>query len=102
MRGEAQIVAGVSDYAAGMGAARFSFAALCERPLGARDYLAIVRQYKTIFIDHVPVIGDGKRNEAKRFINLIDTLYDNHARLVMSADAEPVALYQAKSDTERS
>jgi len=82
------------------GAARFNFADLCEAPLGARDYLAIARQYPTIMIDDVPVIGDGKRNEAKRFINLIDTLYDNQISLVLSAEAEPDALYQATSGNE--
>ncbi|BCM22448.1 cell division protein ZapE [Mesorhizobium sp. J8] len=81
-------------------AARFSFADLCEKPLGARDYLAIAGRFSTIFIDHVPVLGEGKRNEAKRFILLIDTLYDHHMRLVMSAAAPPEGLYTAKRGTE--
>jgi len=81
-------------------AARFSFADLCEKPLGARDFLAIAGRFSTIFIDHVPVIGEGKRNEAKRFILLIDTLYDQHARLVVSADAAPSDLYTAKRGNE--
>ncbi|PBC06874.1 cell division protein ZapE [Mesorhizobium sp. WSM3859] len=81
-------------------AARFSFADLCEKPLGARDYLAIAGRFSTVFIDHVPVLGEGKRNEAKRFILLIDTLYDHHMRLVMSAAAAPEGLYTAKRGTE--
>jgi len=81
-------------------AARFSFADLCEKPLGARDYLAIAGRFSTVFIDHVPVLGEGKRNEAKRFILLIDTLYDHHMRLVMSAAAPPQGLYTAKRGTE--
>ncbi|WP_421856066.1 cell division protein ZapE [Oricola sp.] len=86
--------------AVAMGAARFSFADLCEQPLGARDYLAISRNYHTVFVERVPLIGAGKRNEAKRFINLIDTLYDNQVKLVVSAAAEPHELYQADSGTE--
>ena len=81
-------------------AARFSFADLCEKPLGARDYLAIAGRFSTVFIDHVPVLGEGKRNEAKRFILLIDTLYDHRLRLVMSAAAPPEKLYTAKRGTE--
>ncbi|RUV42372.1 MAG: cell division protein ZapE [Mesorhizobium sp.] len=81
-------------------AARFSFADLCEKPLGARDYLAIADRFSTVFIDHVPVLGEGKRNEAKRFILLIDTLYDHHMRLVMSAAAPPEGLYTARRGTE--
>ena len=80
--------------------ARFSFADLCEAALGARDYLAIVAKYDTIFIDHVPVLADGRRNEAKRLILLVDTLYDHGTRLVVSAEAAPTALYQGKSGTE--
>ncbi|TPI66432.1 AFG1 family ATPase [Mesorhizobium sp. B3-1-3] len=81
-------------------AARFSFADLCEKPLGARDYLAIAGRFSTVFIDHVPVLGEGMRNEAKRFILLIDTLYDHRMRLVMSAAAPPQGLYTAKRGTE--
>jgi cell division protein ZapE len=81
-------------------AARFSFADLCEKPLGARDFLAIASRFSTIFIDHVPVLGEGSRNEAKRFILLIDTLYDHHVRLVVSAAAPPPQLYTAKRGPE--
>ncbi|RWD08352.1 MAG: cell division protein ZapE, partial [Mesorhizobium sp.] len=81
-------------------AARFSFADLCEKPLGARDFLAIADRFSTIFIDHVPVLGEGMRNEAKRFILLIDTLYDHNVRLVVSAAAPPPQLYTARRGNE--
>ena len=73
--------------------ARFTFAELCEAPLGARDFLAIAGRYDTIFIDRIPVLAEGKRNEAKRLILLIDTLYDHGTRLVVSAEAPPAGLY---------
>jgi cell division protein ZapE len=81
-------------------AARFGFADLCERPLAARDYLAIAERYSTVFIDHVPVLAEGRRNEAKRFILLIDTLYDRRARLFVSAEAAPQELYPSRRGTE--
>lgn len=75
--------------------ARFSFAELCENPLGAPDYLALARKFRTIFIDHVPVIKASNRNEAKRFILMIDTFYDAKTKLVISAAAPPEKLYPA-------
>jgi cell division protein ZapE len=86
--------------AAAGNAARFSFADLCEKPLGARDFLAIAGRFSTIFIDRIPVLGEGRRNEAKRFILLVDTLYDHHTRLVVSAEAPPPELYTAKRGVE--
>lgn len=80
-------------------AARFEFADLCSRPLSALDYMALVARYRTFFIDHVPVLDDSRRNEAKRFILLIDTLYDHHARLFISAAATPEALYEGHMKT---
>lgn len=79
--------------AAAGAAARFQFADLCDRPLAARDYLAITAHYQTILVDHVPVMSDANRNEAKRFILFIDTVYDQHVRLVVSAAATPDKLY---------
>jgi len=69
---------------AAMGAARFDFADLCDRPLGSRDYLAITHQYHTLMIDNVPRFERTGSNAAKRFILLIDTLYDRGARLAAS------------------
>lgn len=81
-------------------AARFTFADLCSKPLGAADYAAVIQHYRTIFIDAVPVLDHPRRNEAKRFIILIDMLYDHHVHLVISAAASPDELYVAKSGTE--
>lgn len=80
---------------ASFGAARFAFADLFEKPLGAADYLALARHYHTIFIDGIRVMGPEQRNEARRFITFVDTLYDRHAGLIASAEAEPEALYRA-------
>jgi cell division protein ZapE len=74
-------------------AARFGFADLCDAPLAARDYMAIAEKYDTIFIDHVPIMDQTRRNAAKRFILLVDTLYDRHKRVVISAAAPPERLY---------
>ncbi len=82
------------------GAARFSFDDLCMQPLGASDYLRIANAYSTVFIENIPVLSKARRNEAKRFINLIDTLYDNGIRIVVSAEAEPQELYTSEDGTE--
>jgi cell division protein ZapE len=82
------------------GVARFSFADLCERPLGASDYLRLAHDYHTILIDRIPVMDYPERNAAKRFIALIDTLYDNAVKLMASAEADPVSLYLATEGTE--
>jgi cell division protein ZapE len=83
-----------------MGAARFSFHDLCEQPLAAADYLRIAREYHTIVLDHVPTMTYDNRNAAKRFIILIDTLYDMNVKLIASAAAEPDALYRADEGFE--
>jgi cell division protein ZapE len=83
-----------------MGVARFTFHDLCEQPLGAADYLRIAHEYHTIILDHVPVMTYDNRNAAKRFIILIDTLYDMNVKLIASAAAEPDALYKADQGYE--
>ncbi|WP_337181512.1 cell division protein ZapE [Shinella sp.] len=80
--------------------ARFSFADLCERPLGAADYLEILAHFDTLFVDHIPLLGAEKRNETKRFINLVDTIYDHRARLFASAAAAPENLLVTRKGTE--
>ena len=80
------------------GAARFSFAELCEQPLAAADYLAIAHAFHTVLIDHIPLITE--RNAARRFIILVDTLYDEGVNLVCSAAAAPEALYPSGDEAE--
>jgi cell division protein ZapE len=75
------------------GVACFSFAELCEQPLGAADYLAVAAQYHTVILSGVPVLGPDKRNEAKRFVTLIDALYEHRVNLVCAAAAPPETLY---------
>ena len=82
------------------GAARFSFANLCAAYLGASDYLRLAHEFHTIVIDHIPAMTYDNRNEAKRFIILIDALYDNAVKLVASADADPDRLYGADQGVE--
>jgi cell division protein ZapE len=82
------------------GVARFSFADLCEKPLGASDYLRLAHDYHTILLDRIPVMDYAERNAAKRFMALIDTLYDNAVKLMASAAAHPVALYVATEGHE--
>ncbi|MIL09867.1 cell division protein ZapE, partial [Salmonella enterica subsp. enterica] len=77
-------------------AARFTFADLCEKPLAAREYLAIAERYDTVFIDHVPVLDPTLRNPTKRFILLIDTFYDRKLRVVISAATTPDKLYAGR------
>jgi cell division protein ZapE len=85
---------------AAMGVARFSFHDLCEQPLAAADYLRIAHEYHTIILDHIPAMTFDNRNAAKRFIILIDTLYDMNVKLIASAAAEPDALYCADEGYE--
>jgi len=82
------------------GVARFSFRELCVDPLGASDYIALSQRFHTLIIDAIPVMDLDRRNHAKRFIALIDTLYERHVKLVASADAAPDALYLGNSGVE--
>ncbi len=77
------------------GVARFSFAQLCERPHGAEDYIEIAKKYHTVFIEGIPKLGYDRRNEAKRLINLIDALYEERARVIISAEVGVDKLYRA-------
>jgi cell division protein ZapE len=85
---------------AAMGVARFSFRELCEAPLAAPDYLTIAHAFHTLVLDCIPVMDYDARNAAKRFIILIDALYDNGVKLIASAAAEPDALYRAADGYE--
>jgi len=73
--------------------ARDSFADLCDRPLGPSDYLALAGRFDTLFLEDVPRLGPDRREAARRFVTLIDALYEARARLVVLAEAEPDDLY---------
>jgi len=81
-------------HAAG-GHLRSSFVSLCGQALGPQDYLAIAGRFHTVFLEDVPLLTPARRNEAARFVTLIDALYEAKAKLVMLAEAEPEALYPA-------
>jgi cell division protein ZapE len=85
---------------AARGVARFTFQQLCAQPLAASDYLRIAHEFHTLLVDRIPVMDYAQRNEAKRFIILIDTLYDRAVKLVASAEAEPDGLYRADNGFE--
>ncbi len=70
-----------------------SFADLCEKPLGAADYIAISREFGTLLLEAVPQMGREQRNEAKRFVTLIDELYEHKVKLIITAAVEPEKLY---------
>lgn len=74
-------------------AMRAGFRDLCAKPLGAADYLLIAKSYRTVFLEGVPVLSPERRDQAKRFVTLVDALYEAKSRLVMLADAEPEDLY---------
>ena len=76
------------------GVAVFSFKRLCGEPRGAADYLAIARRYHTVILVGIPVMGPDNRNEAARFVTLIDALYEHKVKLLAAADAEPEGLYR--------
>ncbi len=75
------------------GVAVFSFKRLCGEARGAPDYLAIARAYHTVIIVGIPELGPEKRNEAARFVTLIDALYEHRVKLFATAASEPEALY---------
>ena len=75
------------------GVARFNFLDLCAKPLGAADYIKIAQSFHAVLVDDVPAMTPERRNEAKRFVTLVDALYEAKTKLILSADAEPSALY---------
>jgi cell division protein ZapE len=82
------------------GVARAGFADLCDKPLGASDYLEIAQQFHTLILEGIPRMGFEQRNEAKRFIILIDALYEARVKLLASAQAEAPDLYRAETGRE--
>ena len=77
------------------GVAVFSFKRLCGEARGAADYLAIARHFHTIILVGIPKLGPENRNEAARFVTLIDALYEHKVKLLAAADAQPQDLYVA-------
>jgi cell division protein ZapE len=77
------------------GVAVFSFKRLCGEARGAADYLAIARRFHTVMIVGIPRLGPENRNEAARFVTLIDALYEHKVKLLAAADAQPDDLYTA-------
>lgn len=75
------------------GVARFDFATLCEQPLGAVDYLALATHFHTLLLDAIPILDPERFDAARRFIILVDALYDHRVKLLASAAAEPDRLY---------
>lgn len=75
------------------GVAVFSFARLCREARGASDFLAIARRFHSVILVGIPRLGPENRNEAARFVTLIDALYEHKVKLIATADAEPAELY---------
>ncbi|GAB2275515.1 hypothetical protein Dimus_010272 [Dionaea muscipula] len=80
------------------GVARFSFDYLCGRPVGAADYIAIAKNYHTVFVSEVPVMSMRIRDKARRFITLVDELYNHHCRLFCSAASSIDDLFQGTEE----
>ena len=77
------------------GFVRVSFASLCAQALGAQDYLALAKRFHTVFLEDIPRLDSNRRNEAKRFVTLIDALYEAGTKLIALAAAQPDSLYPA-------
>jgi cell division protein ZapE len=77
------------------GVAWFDFEELCARPLGSADYLAIATHFNTVLIDGVPRLSPDLRDQARRFVNLIDALYEHRTTTIIAAEVAPERLYPA-------
>jgi cell division protein ZapE len=75
------------------GVARFDFAALCAEALGPGDYLALATHYEAVLIDAIPRLSPDNFDQARRFITLVDALYEHRVKLYASAAALPASLY---------
>jgi cell division protein ZapE len=77
------------------GLVRASFARLCDAALGPNDYLALAERFHTVFLEDLPRLTPDRREAARRFVTLIDALYEARTRVIVLAEAEPVRLYPA-------
>jgi len=78
------------------GAAWFEFSELCEGPRAVSDYIELARNFHTVLISNVPRFTSRNEDPARRFVHLIDEFYDRHVNLILSAQADPIALYQGE------
>ena len=78
------------------GIAWFEFSELCEGPRAAADYIEIARDFHTVLLSNVPRMDRGREDAARRFVHLVDEFYDRHVNLLLSADADPLSLYQGQ------
>lgn len=85
----------------GDGVVWFNFTALCDGPRGPADYIEIARQFQTVLISGIPVMGEMENDLAKRFITLVDEFYDRNVKLIITAEAEPEGLYGGKRLAEQ-
>lgn len=85
---------------AARGVARFSFGEICGRPLGAADYMALAKEYSAIIVENVPLLEEERRNEARRFITLVDVLYEAKTLLAISTDAPVEQLCRTEHGNE--
>ncbi len=74
----------------------FDFDALCEGPRGSADYIEIAQEFHTVLLGGIPVMDASRDDAARRFVTLVDELYDRHVNLVCSADAAPMDLYRGE------
>jgi cell division protein ZapE len=81
------------------GIAWFEFAELCEGPRAVSDYIEIARDFHTVLISNVPRFSSHNEDPARRFVHLIDEFYDRHVNLLLSAQADPLSLYQGEKLT---
>jgi len=72
----------------------FDFAHLCDGPRGPADYIEIARQYQTVLLANIPLLGEGDNDRAKRFMTLVDEFYDRNVKMIITAAAEPGELYR--------
>jgi hypothetical protein len=80
----------------------FNFQELCDRPLGAADYLKIASVFHTIYIDCIPKLTLQERDQIRRFITLIDAMYDNKVRVICRAAEQPISLFTLTEDEKQS